>query len=583
MYNSKKESKKKVIIIITILIVLIFLLIAEIILYLKTDLFKTDKDIFNAYFIKNLNDLKYIIDVSKEKEYIKTLEEKSYNEDTIINFSYTNNENQQETFTGNIVGTKNNEQNKSYKDLKVKLRDTDIIEVKYLNENELYGLQFVDIANMYATIDTSKSMSGIIKYLGLESLFTLDKMNLIKISELIDISEEEKQQILNKYISIILSKVEKSDYSSQPEKLITLFNRESVTTNCYTLTLNKDKLQQIYMEILKQLIQDETIIAKIENIDNKIKETGIKINKDLKTIFVDNVEKEINNINIQNELAIRLFENDKKVVKTTIQYGDKAIEIESNNKNSTEAQIYRVVEGQPNDIISVAIAKNEDTTEIKYKDFENRDIRITKTITSNTNNIKSTTEVQYGDSNIRNIQISIDQNLDLGEVEQIQETFEQNTKRVLNEYDNQILDYALGSLGDMILNKLNDKKNDTNSLILNYIIDYFNSKERQEWEEQNRLRKKFNNQFVLYTGNNLELPVVYNLLDEVGKNILNYQSVGDNEIRIYIKEGNENEELSEEIKKLLDDQHMYNIKVDYDENNFVNQVIITKVFEENYN
>ena len=206
MYGSKRNNKKKFII---IAIILILLLVIGIVLYLKMGLFKTDQALFNEYFMQNLNNINTIIDISKEKDYIKTLEEKSYSENTNIDFSYINNDEQQETFTGVLTGARNTEENKSYKDLKVKLENTDIIEVKYLQDNSLYGLNFADVANMYATIDISKNMTGILKYFGIEQILSVDKIGLINLSELINISEEEKQEIASKYLSIVLANVQK--------------------------------------------------------------------------------------------------------------------------------------------------------------------------------------------------------------------------------------------------------------------------------------------------------------------------------------------------------------------------------------
>ena len=138
----------------------------------------------------------------------------------------------------------------------------------------------------------------------------------------------------------------------------------------------------------------------------------------------------------------------------------------------------------------------------------------------------------------------------------------------------------MDSLGNMILKNLSEKRDKTNSLLLKYIIEYNDNQANKEKEEQEKMKKRFNNQFVPYSGNKLDVSMVYNLLDEVERNILNYQMVGEDEIRIYIKEGNENEELIKEIKDMLNQEYLYNIRVSYDENEFVNQVIINRVKKE---
>ena len=577
MYGSKRNNKKKFII---IAIILILLLVIGIVLYLKMGLFKTDQALFNEYFMQNLNNINTIIDISKEKDYIKTLEEKSYSENTNIDFSYINNDEQQETFTGVLTGARNTEENKSYKDLKVKLENTDIIEVKYLQDNSLYGLNFADVANMYATIDISKNMTGILKYFGIEQILSVDKIGLINLSELINISEEEKQEIASKYLSIVLANVQKKDYSSQKEKVITLSNGESITTNCYILTVNVEDMKKIYKEAINQLSTDEIIMSKIENIDSKIKEMGITLNKDLKTLFEEFLNEKMSNINIQEELVVNLYELNGKSVRTVIQYGEKAIELNSNDENSVEIKFYDLIEQQENNVVKIIINKSKDTTKIEYHDFENRNIELTRELINNTNNIKSTTNIQYGDNNIKNVDIKIDKNINLQE-SILQEALQDNaTKRILNDYNDETLKYAMDSLGNMILKNLSEKRDKTNSLLLKYIIEYNDNQANKEKEEQEKMKKRFNNQFVPYSGNKLDVSMVYNLLDEVERNILNYQMVGEDEIRIYIKEGNENEELIKEIKDMLNQEYLYNIRVSYDENEFVNQVIINRVKKE---
>ena len=577
MYGSKRNNKKKFII---IAIILILLLVIGIVLYLKMGLFKTDQALFNEYFMQNLNNINTIIDISKEKDYIKTLEEKSYSENTNIDFSYINNDEQQETFTGVLTGARNTEENKSYKDLKVKLENTDIIEVKYLQDNSLYGLNFADVANMYATIDISKNMTGILKYFGIEHILSVDKIGLINLSELINISEEEKQEIASKYLSIVLANVQKKDYSSQKEKVITLSNGESITTNCYILTVNVEDMKKIYKEAINQLSTDEIIMSKIENIDSKIKEMGITLNKDLKTLFEEFLNEKMSNINIQEELVVNLYELNGKSVRTVIQYGEKAIELNSNDENSVEIKFYDLIEQQENNVVKIIINKSKDTTKIEYHDFENRNIELTRELINNTNNIKSTTNIQYGDNNIKNVDIKIDKNINLQE-SILQEALQDNaTKRILNDYNDETLKYAMDSLGNMILKNLSEKRDKTNSLLLKYIIEYNDNQANKEKEEQEKMKKRFNNQFVPYSGNKLDVSMVYNLLDEVERNILNYQMVGEDEIRIYIKEGNENEELIKEIKDMLNQEYLYNIRVSYDENEFVNQVIINRVKKE---
>ena len=80
---------------------------------------------------------------------------------------------------------------------------------------------------------------------------------MINLSELFNLTEEEKEKILNNYMSIILSNINKKDYSSSGEEIITLSNNQSVTTKSYVLTLDSKQLTHIYVDVLDNLTKDE--------------------------------------------------------------------------------------------------------------------------------------------------------------------------------------------------------------------------------------------------------------------------------------------------------------------------------------
>ena len=89
-------------------------------------------------------------------------------------------------------------------------------------------------------------------------------------------------------------------------------------------------------------------------------------------------------------------------------------------------------------------------------------------------------------------------------------------------------------------------------------------------------REKFNSKFELYEGENQEQSIVLNLLDEVGKNMSNYQVIGNNKIKIYIEEGKKNTDLVTEIKNKISKEQIkvYNISMGYDKNAKINEVTI---------
>ena len=196
-----QSSNKKLKIIIGIIIaVVIIALITGIVLYFTTDIFKSKKDMFNTYLLQDFNTINNIVDLSKETEYRKTLENNNFDENSTVELKYKDIDGNEDVFNATIEGINNNSENKAYKDIKITSKDTNVMEMKYLKENEIYGLHFMDIAEKFATIDTSSNVNPIFEYFGLGDIISSDSIKPINLSELFDLSEDEKSQILNEYL-----------------------------------------------------------------------------------------------------------------------------------------------------------------------------------------------------------------------------------------------------------------------------------------------------------------------------------------------------------------------------------------------
>ena len=67
-------------------------------------------------------------------------------------------------------------------------------------------------------------------------------------------------------MKVIFEDIDKNSYSSNSNTVITLSNGQSITTNAYSLTINKNELDKIYKRILTQLVNDNIILTKIDEV-----------------------------------------------------------------------------------------------------------------------------------------------------------------------------------------------------------------------------------------------------------------------------------------------------------------------------
>ena len=575
MYSSNRNNKNFMIIGIIIVFFIVALIAVGIIVYLKTDIFKTDEELFQRQFLQNVEVINNLGNISIENEYRKLLEENSFNEDTELSLKYLDGEEKEDNFIGNITGIKNNQSNISFKDIKIDFGTTNVMNMTYLKENNIYGIRFIE-GTKFATIDTDNDITAVLKYFGIEDIIDSGKINAVNLSDLLVLSNEEIEQLEKQYLTTILQNIIKENYSSEKEKVVRLNNNESIVTDSYMLSLSEQQVETIYENILSQIAEDEIILSKLESIDNKIKEIGIKLEKSVKTYFTEIINQKINNIDIKSGLIVTIYEVDGTTVRTTIEYDNKIFGIDINNSN----EIYITYSNGENvQDTAILIKKENNILQINYEDYNNTVIGITRNLNINSNDIESITNFKYSNSNIKNLEISIDRNIKIGIADEIPTSFEKSGKVLLNDYDEKSTAKNLEALKNRIIKLIREKRDKTSSVLLNYIIQYNNQLEENEKTEEENKRKKFNNKFELYEGEKQERNIVSNLLDEAGKNMSNYQMIGNNKIKIYIEEGKDNTDLVAEIKNKIftEEEKRYNIKMYYDKNAKINEIIIEVV------
>lgn len=566
MYNQKKNNKLIIIILISVFVVIS--ITAVIIILLSKNILKSDEERFFEYFIQNIDAMNKIVDTSKEEQYRKKLEDNSFNENTIIDFKYRNKDNKEDTLTAKIEGINNHEINSAYKDIKVNIEEENIMNVAYLKENKIYGIHFADVVNEFATLDTANDVSNVVKYFGMDKFLTVEKINEVNISDLLNLTEEEKQKIEQNYLSIILQELKKENYDT--------------STNVYKLNINASQLEKIYENILSQISNDEVILGKIEKIDNRLKDAGINLKTDLKTKFTNYINEKSNSIDIKSNMIVTVYEQNETTMKTVIEYNNKTYTIDLEKENTINIKI---TSDNENNIITVL--KNDNGIEINFENSNQEKASILRNIEENDNKIKSICSIKYSNNKeIKDLELNLSREIEIGQAKNIPTSFEEKGKILLNDYQN--IDRVFKELRSKLAKYLLNKKEKTDSILLEYVIEYNNKIEEEEKNEKENARKKFNSKFELYEGENLDKDIISNLIDEAGKNMSYYKKINDNRIHIYIQEGKENTEVASEIKDILfntqnqqgsGDGKKYKVRIHYDKNAKIDQILIEKIEE----
>lgn len=350
------RKKRRTILIGTIILILLIILTGLALLYVHTDMFKSNKTLFAKYLGQNVQN----IDENYQKmwitnEYDQLLEQNKYTTTTQMKVNYRENVGTSSESAKNSINQlnleikgqvdKNNQY--SYQDINLLKNDQKVTELEYIQNKEVYGLRFSDLFNQYLLVNYDDTA-----ILTEEMKNALDGLeNITEIKDVFSFSEEEKQKLQTKYINILNTNVNNENFSKQKNQTIQI-DGKSTNVNAYTLTLTKEQMNSLYIKILEELKNDEVVLGKIDNIQTWLEKYQTSEIDDLKEQFIEKIEELISKItrnNIgQEEAKIIVYENYHHTVRTKIEIPEYEITIDQ------------------------VIGEDENYAKVSFKDIENK-------------------------------------------------------------------------------------------------------------------------------------------------------------------------------------------------------------------
>lgn len=573
-------EKKSVIRIITITCIIIAVIaIVLIVLYFATDIFIPKSKLFAKFFSQNLKHIEQISDFSVETSYLNEIKQNNYKESTKINTSFMNSKNTQEDFNIFIEANVDNTKNKSNKKINIKYgENNNVLNIEYLKENDMYGLLFSDVVARYISI-RNDNLKEVLKNLNIDTTnLNNDKIQDINLLQIINFSKEEKEELKNRYLQVALREINSNQYTSEKDRMITLSNGQSVTTKAYVLTLSNEQMKKIFTSIFKQMYQDEIILNKLEILDTDLKNIGVNTGVKQKYLGeLDNLIQKINNTEEDFESKIILYVLNGKSVRTSYEFGNYNVILDFDEVANSLNIKYKNVVAEENLELNIAKVATESgiKREIKYND-KIFSIEIQKQ--AEVINLK----VNVITNNEKNVQVNFDAQIELNQNINVEKTFENLPNLVINDYQQEKLGSALISLKSRVVNHLREVQKVAKSDLLNSIIAYSDAIDKDMQVAKETEIKRFNNQFELYKSDKAtEKNIIYNLLDLAGKNMISYQKIGTNKVKIYIRQDEKNSKLSEELKKeIKESEKDYTINFEYDSDGKINLVVLEEYIEE---
>lgn len=602
-------------------IIVIIIIITGILLYLNTDMFKSNKTLFFKYFGKNSENIKEIEEIFESTEYEKNLQNNKYTDDINIKVNYTNNLQTTSEDNSNTInnvkllikGEEDKNNKYSYKDFKLEKdkniatntenqsssensnesnnKEQNIMEVEYIKNDNNYGIRFSDLFKQYLLVENN-NLKDLFRKIGyseqeLENVPDSIEINDITLSD-IKFTEDEIKQLSEKYSEIINKKVSKEKFEKNSKQVITI-NEKNITTNAYILKLTNEELNNLYVDLLESLKQDEIILNKIESIQNKINSININSSesKDLKESFAEEIDLQIEKINKTNignqETKIIVYENSGKTIRTAIQGKDYEINFDYINTQD-EKNIELIVKKDEIETYNIKLKKDKDGIKLEiYSNDETNPIKISLEQNKNESDKKFSNNInlKYENANSK-LEVSAEQEINIVDNFENENTLNDQNSILLNGLEKEQLQAVLNQVSEEVQQKINSISEEVKINDIQEILETLGIINKQQNIEAGGIteteKNRFNSKFEISKGEELDNENVLKVVEAVKDNIINAQVDTNEEIKIEISRNESNQDieksLEEYIKKEKDKK--YDIKIEYDEDTeLVKYIIMT--------
>ena len=589
------RKKRRMIIIISVILVLLIILTAFLIVYINTDMFKSNKTLFEKYFSKNVENINQMYtSLASKTDYENSLEQNKYTVNTQINVNNTENIGTTEENTDNVInqlkivvdGQVDIANQYEYQDMNLYKNDESILELEYIKDENLYGIRFTELFQQFLLAENS-NLQELFSNLGYSQEQVANIPNEISLDlSQIQLSDEEKTTFSNRYLEIIKNNLADKTFSKEENQNIEI-DGKSVQVNEYSVTLTKEQLNNLYLAILEQLKNDDIILGKLDGLQSVFdslnqlnvnesdeNQENIQNVKDSFVTEIDNIIGQINQSNIgQDETKIVVYENMKNTVRTAIQTPEYEINFDYLSTSEEKfMQLQRVTTDNKSEQI-VNLKKTSNNIEVNLENTEDGD---TRTIT-----LKQSKEIN---GNMMNKNLTIQSGTLDNKVEAIISQKIQTVNQFENEVvlgdDNAInlstldaeqLQSLLSTVTEGVNNKFTEVQNQINTdeitqvLINAGVVQEDNTLQASGVTEAERSR--YNSQFEILKGQDLDADRVIEVFNAINDYISNYEVVSGTELRVMLDRNNKNEDAITTLTNFIEENgnEKYTIDFEYDE------------------
>lgn len=269
MYYGRKKGI--IIAIVVVVILIIALVVGGVLLYMNTDLFKSEKTLFWKYMGSGFGNIKFTQN-TQLKDIEKMKEQSPYTVSGKATFSSTDEDANSELEKVKVSIDEQTDKIDDYSHINTKLNysNSDIFNLDYVKDGDIYALKSDEIVTVYLGV-RNENLKVIMQKLGLDDKLVPNQITPINSANLFDFTDEELNYIKETYASIIQANILDSAYSKQTGAVIEK-DGVSYNTTSYRVDLAGNQISNILVNILGTLKTDSITLNLIST---KAKELGL--------------------------------------------------------------------------------------------------------------------------------------------------------------------------------------------------------------------------------------------------------------------------------------------------------------------
>ena len=594
------RKKRRTILVLIILVVILIIAGIFTLLYLRTDLLKSNKTLFVKYIGQTTSHLQGYINKVSESDYKSRLEQSKYTTDTNIEINYSDGELTEEEASQNpinnlqinITGNVDKISNYRYNDIKLNQNDEEVAELEYIKNGSTYGIRFADLFRQYLLVDDN-NLADLLEKLGYNSEEAGKISNSLElensISNVLQITEEEIGTLEEKYFAQMFENIDGSNYQKQSNQVIEI-DGNNYTTNAYTLTLTKEQMYDFYLEILNEMKEDEIILSKIENLDTVLNTYYVALGQDKDytlvdryTSFIDEKIQEISGNRIgQDARTITVYETDGITVRVEAGLGDYQITFDMLPEvyarfylkgPSIEEDISLIIQ---NTIVTFTAQTNNNN--------ETKNLQIVRNRTVNGDNCNDKYDITYTvGTNELKTNITNDINIVSEFDEQV--SLNQENSIVLSDLEQEQLNNLLETVRTNLDTRATEIEQTINiDEIRSVLVDLDILKQIQTLESTGVTeteRTRYNSQFEIYRGTDLEAERVQRLVDNMEEFFSSIEITDNNVFKIKLDSNSYDENVKTTLDNFLEESRnvTYNVDVEYNSETGLAEYFVITVLE----